>query len=212
LAADTEKVALWRTRLADLSWFMRCLNEPIARKANKEDNCTGRFWEGRFKSQALLDEAALISCMAYVDLNPVRAAIAQTPEESEYTSVAARIAAEQTQSEQAHWLLSFAQKRSGLPTASSDQPYLPLTQDDYFELLDWTGRCIRDDKRGAIPAHLAPILQRLQIQQDNWINGVQHYGNYFYKVIGTVQHLLEETQRQGRKWLKGKTAAKLLYQ
>ena len=58
-----------------------------------------------------------------------------------------------------------------MPTASSDQPYLPLNQNEYFELLDWTGRCIRDDKRGAIPAHLAPILQRLQIQQDNWVNG-----------------------------------------
>jgi len=52
---------------------MKYLNEHIAREENKEDNCTGKVWEGRLKSQALLDEVALISCIAYVDLNPIRA-------------------------------------------------------------------------------------------------------------------------------------------
>lgn len=91
LKALEEVVATWRSRLMDISWFMRCLNESIARQANAEDNCTGRFWEGRYKSQALLDEAALAACMAYVDLNPIRSRVAKTPEQSEHTSIKKRI-------------------------------------------------------------------------------------------------------------------------
>ena len=91
LRAQPERLRLLRQRLADLSWLMRCVAEPVARAANAEDQCKGRFWEGRFKAQVLCDDRAVLAAMAYVDLNPVRAGIAQRLDDSEHTSVKARL-------------------------------------------------------------------------------------------------------------------------
>jgi REP element-mobilizing transposase RayT len=166
LVADL--VTEWRARLMDVSWYMRCLNEAIARQANHEDQCTGRFWEGRFKSQALLDEKALAACLVYVDLNPVRAALADTPENSDYTSIQRRIRqalCERTgPAAQPPELLPFA----GYPRA--DMPKgLPFRLSDYVELVDWTGRRLREGKSGVIPADLPPVLERLQIEPQYWL-------------------------------------------
>jgi hypothetical protein len=92
-AKDATLVAKWRLRLADLGWFMKAFKEPISRRANREDGCTGAFWESRFHSVPLLDQAALIACMAYIDLNPIRAKVADRPERSHHTSGYRRIRA-----------------------------------------------------------------------------------------------------------------------
>ena len=226
IAADKEQVDIWRDRLADLSWFMKCLNEPIALMANKEDGCTGRFWESRFKSQILLDGAALIACMAYVDLNPVRAKMADTPETSDYTAISARIQQQQAVKHDPELadIVEQATIPKLVPFATCQQEVLkkiqqdtglvclPIQQNDYFKLVDWTGRCIKEGKRGKIPAHLAPILQRLEINQDQWVDGVEHYGRRFYRVVGSLQHLVTETINQGLCWLKGQQTAKILFQ
>ena len=88
---NTKWVAETRKRLNSLGWFMKCLKEPLARMANKEDQCKGTFFEGRFKSIAILDEEVLLTTLAYVDLNIVAAGMAKSPEESEHTSVKARV-------------------------------------------------------------------------------------------------------------------------
>ena len=91
LANNAQRIQEIRTRLTNPSWFMKALCEPIARLANKQDEATGHFWEGRFKALAITDEAGLLACSMYVDLNPIRAAMAQTPEESVHTSAYDRI-------------------------------------------------------------------------------------------------------------------------
>ena len=212
LAQNAEQIAIWRERLGSLSWFMRCLNEPIARRANKEDDCTGRFWDGRFKSQILLDRSALITCMAYVDLNPVRAKIAETPEESDYTSIAARIQEKQAvKSKKAATLVPFASNyQERLKKQGS--LCLPIKQDVYLKLVDWTGRKIKQGKRGSIPKEIAPILQRLEVNDLEWVDGVEHYGKRFYRVVGLMRRMVKERIKQGKCWFKGQQAAKLLYE
>ena len=88
---DPSRVAELRQRLSDVSWWMRCTAENIARQANKQDRVTGHFWEGRYKAQLLLDEASILACAMYVDLNPIRAAMAETPEQSRFTGAFDRI-------------------------------------------------------------------------------------------------------------------------
>jgi len=193
-------IPLWRERLCSLSWFMRCLNEYIARKANEEDDCTGRFWEGRFKSQALLDEAALVSCMAYVDLNPIRAKMARTPEQSDYTSIQTRIRAlvnpKQNQENEQHWLLPMEGQ-------SNESTGLPLDLDNYLALVDWTGRAQLHNKRGSIPKHLSPILNRLELDPKMWLGSQMQFGRQYYLAVGSSRRIKALATRVGRHWLSG---------
>lgn len=202
-----ESVALWRRRLMDISWFMRSLNESIAREANREDDCKGRFWEGRFKSQALLDEKALAACMAYVDLNPVRAGVAETPEESEHTSIRRRIAAAQGDSrwQQPSHLMPFV----GDPRAEMPKG-LPLRFSDYLELVEWTGRALRHDKRGFIPPGLPPILDRLQIEPRYWLYMSRNFESRFKGLVGTVISLKSACESLGYRRTPGLSACREL--
>lgn len=212
LSATDQKALLkwvdtWRARLSDLSWYMRCLNETIARMANKEDNCKGRFWEGRFRSQALLDEAALISCMAYVDLNPIRAKLSRTLEHSEFTSIQERLKAfaRKKNNAQPEWLAPMV---SGNIDATGK---LPIRLTDYFALVDWTGRAVRADKRGAIPDTVKPILKKLGAEEANWVKNTQHFGKRFGRVLGRIDQMKQIAGRLQQNWLAGSSQARTFY-
>ena len=192
--------AVYRDRLGNLSWFMKCLNEPIARQANAEDGCTGHFWEARFQSQPLCSERALLTAMAYVDLNPIRAKMAETPEQSEYTSIRARLQGDHRRNTAGGSVRRMLERRELHPFAAPIRPLrgfsansesdvgslraadvLPMREQDYLRLVDLTGRIAVGDKRGRIDPSLTPILGRLGLSPAQWVQAStdfrQHYRN-----------------------------------
>jgi REP element-mobilizing transposase RayT len=210
-------VQTWRERLTDISWFMRSLNEHLARRANEEDRCKGRFWEGRFRSQALLDEAAVLTCMSYVDLNPVRAGIAEAPEDSDFTSIQQRLR-RYTQGD-----TKLTPPFEASPTTVPLMPLVKQSKDphknaigfstrDYLELVDWAGRAVREGKRGAIPESAPPILHRLGLEPERYLDHLAGTTSTEQPtVIGPVRKVREAAEQLGRRFIKGVGVARRLY-
>ena len=188
---EASEIAEWRERLAHPSMFMGSLCENIARRANKDDGCKGRFFDQRYGCRRLETTAAVLACALYVDLNVLAAAEADAPENSRHTSAYRRIAARQRRKQLEKgeassgaggstdpdaWLSpleldqrtdAFRLVDSGSTTGlrASDRGLIPMSLDAYLELLDWAGRAARQDKPGRIPEHLGPILDRLHLQR-----------------------------------------------
>lgn len=182
-----EYVAEYRARLASVSWYMKSINEYVARMANEEDKCTGHFWESRFKSQALLDESALLTCMAYVDLNPIRAGMAKALNDSEFTSIKERIENKST------WLSGFGKGVNDLPF------YISI----YIDLVDETGRCIRNNKRGFISEKTAKAIDEIGINPDSWLDELKGFKSIGFSAVGTAEQLKDYSKKTKRKWTLG---------
>ena len=217
-------IAIWRNRLVDLGWFMKCLNEFISRKANAEDNCKGHFWESRYKSQALLDEVALLSCMSYVDLNPIRAGVADSLESSEYTSIQERLAQYKKQLDkkkvaaisQFEEQTATAELRSFLPDSGGlkemkRQKHIPFKLLDYLQLLEWTGRVRRLDKRAVIPDYVPPILVSLGVDESEWQSHIDYFGVRYFHIVGAPKAVETLAQQSNYKWLKGVVPLRKVY-
>ncbi len=185
---DASRVAKYRQRLQDLGWFMKALKEPLARMANKEDDCKGTFWEARFKSIAILDEEALLATCAYIDLNPVAAGIADTPEASDHTSIKQRVkhvrstgaittlqqsgkapsaagARIEGDIEQSCWLCPMQDRHREGAAREGMLPGFSLA--GYLELVDWTARVYRTGK-ATLSAEVATIMERLGTTAEYW--------------------------------------------
>jgi len=201
--AAEARTAAYRERLQSISWFMKCLNTDIARAANREDNCTGRFFEGRFKCQALLDEAALLTCMAYVDLNPVRAGMARTAEAATHTSLAHRVKARQ------NVLLPFATR-----TRQADPPTdlgstltastIPFRFEDYRTLVHWTAETVRPNRIETPP----PLLRRLNLDAHTWRKVMKPGALERTRTLGAPQCIQAFAAAIGQAWMWGAATAR----
>jgi hypothetical protein len=211
---NRKKLRQIRTRLSDISWWMRLMCQTIAQRINREDECTGRVWESRFQAVRILDESALLACSAYVDLNPIRAAIAENLETSDYTSVQRRIQAlkqtveakclgaapeensndQKSKARDRHLAPIFLDPRGEggqvLPSSNgyrcSDRGYLNMTLEEYLELLDWTARRPAAGKAGSTPEAAPGVFERLGlgISAGNWCELVSNFGKLFGLVAG----------------------------
>ena len=202
LIADPERLQRIRGRLCDLSWLMRCLAEPIARRANREDGCKGRFWEGRFKAQRLCDERALLAAMTYVDLNPVRAGIVERLHDTTHTGATARL----SQASQTPEALS----RPLGPILGVPRPALAMSTADYLHLLDWTGRALAPGKKGRISGDAPAALRRFESDPARWTTRVRGIGSGYWRVVGSAEALIALAERIGQQWLKGLRLAERL--
>ncbi|HSX62581.1 MAG TPA: hypothetical protein VLF18_20555 [Tahibacter sp.] len=195
LLADTARLNTIRARLGNLSWLMRCLAEPIARRANQEDGCKGRFWEGRFKCQLLCDERAVLAAMTYVDLNPIRAGLAERLDASAHTGACERIAISRASPENLRAPLR--------PLIGPSLSTLPLCVADYLQILDWTGRVLAPGKPGRIADDAPAILATIDASQARWTMRVRGYGSGWARAAGSALDLTALAERLGQRWLKG---------
>jgi hypothetical protein len=214
---DSQWIASTRERLGSLSWFMKCLKEPLSRMVNKAEKCTGAFFEGRFKSIAILDEEALLTMCAYIDLNPVAAGIAAVPEESDHTSVKARVEHAKKQGrvkdlqaaragsisgsraskelEEALWLIPIEDRRQ--LDSRREGMLSGFTLGNYLMLVEYTGRLLREGK-AAISSELADIFERLGSSAALWQARLQRLsvGRSLGRFLATRRERLREVAQK----------------
>ncbi|MCP5183774.1 MAG: transposase [Pseudomonadales bacterium] len=200
LLGNPERLETIRQRLGCVSWFNRYLKEAIAREANAEDGCSGHFWDSRFGCQVLLDERAILTCMAYVDLNPIRAGAAISLADSRFTSIQHRLEALGENAIDPDEQLGPVAGSAGIPGPE-------ITLRSYIELVDWTGRQHREGKRGAIDSDSPHVLARLRAPPDTWVTLTTNLFSYFRVAVGSRSRLNTFARRLSRSRIRGMRVA-----
>lgn len=215
-----------RRRLSSISYFMGFFSENIARRANAEDECAGRFWQGRYQLRELEGLHSILLCGVYVDLNPIKAGEAASPKTARYTSAYQRIEAMSQPVDDAHrpdsWLAEptwqdaaardeavCSSSRTG--KRASDLGLLPISLADYLGLLFWTARQIRSGQRATVPRDLESFLDRLHLKSEYWLEGVESYEAGFCELVGTPSTLSKAARESGRRSMKGVSASRRIF-
>ena len=203
-------LAAIRRRLSHISWWMRLVSQPLAALANKEEDQQGRFWQGRFRAVRLCDEAAVLACAAYVDLNPIRAALAETLESSDFTSIQRRIESlpregvPRLEPGRDRFLAPIEIDQPGqpigvvpssLPYRASDKGFLPMGTLQYLQLLDWTARQVVTGKPGSTGADTPEVLERLGLKPSEWTGLVCEFDGLFSLAAGLPGTLQRQRTR-----------------
>lgn len=202
---DAEWIAERRKRLCSISWFMRCLCEYIARRANAEDGVTGRFWEGRFKSQVLLDDRVALAANLYIDLNPIRAGVAKNLEDSEFTSIKDRILNMTNLSKDNPQKLDYflSGLKEGYEELVECSPFLLIDERDYISVLEWYGRQYIKGKKWKIPDKHPSILDRIGFKDKQDLGSINQLFSSGSWAVGDREDLKKIANRSGRKWIRG---------
>jgi REP element-mobilizing transposase RayT len=219
LVADKEKLAAARHALSSISEFMKQLKCSVAVVCNAEDGCSGCFWQSRFVSERLVDDARLLVCSLYVNLDPIRAGLARDIDDAEYTSTYQRLCDERSASPEAHadpsksdesrrevrpnsgYLAAMSLDGDGYDGVearrrASNEGYLGLKLADYVELLESIVRRERAERDGGELLEYSPILVRMGVGRAQWEHALRRIGRRFSRELAIMADMYEEARQR----------------
>lgn len=138
--------------------------------------------------------------------------MAKTPETSDHTSIKRRANKAQRVSQPNHPMQQVTDLMPFVGYPRENMPKgLPFKLTDYLEWVDWTGRILRDDKRGAITGHTPPALERLNIEPKHWLYLTKNFESPFKSMAGSVFRLKQACVALGYERTPGLRACKQFF-
>ncbi len=141
-----------------------------------------------------------------VDLNPIRARVAEKLDESDNTSIKQRIKDVRTENNETK-LKQAVSSLSGIIRVHT----LPINLKEYIRVVEWTGKTNIHPCKASILPHVISVLERLNLQQDHWLKHIEHHAKHYCRVVGPISKIREKAKRMKARCLQGISAAKLIY-